>query len=120
MQITRVFKMAAAAAALAAMSPAEPGSFGPASRTELGSGVTDSIDAAFREIRVHHPSADRNNVVVVECNEALGERGTVVAASHLISSLGVGAIIRSVGEGRQDGAKRSGVVVRVYYAMYLP
>jgi len=112
--------MAAAAAKLAAMSPAEFSGFASSGRTELGSGVADSIEAAFREIRVHHPSADRNDVVVIECNEALGDRGTVVAASHLISSLGVGAIIRCTSDGEQNNTKRRGAVVRVYYAMYLP
>ena len=80
------------------------------------SGTTDSVAEALRLIRTVHPDADETTVRVCDANNV--REGPRTAANIMISSLGVGAIVRCISEDSGGGVKRCAPTVRVHYAYY--
>ncbi len=82
----------------------------------LKTGTTTSAAEAFRVIRAVHGDADERSVKVCEA-DATAE-GPRLAASVLVSSQGVGAIIVTEVDGTASGTKRAAAVPVVHYAFY--
>lgn len=87
-----------------------------ATQVTITTGTTDTLAEALRLIRTVHPGADESTVKVVDGDDTL--EGPRVAANLMISSLGVGAILRCTNEGGTSGVKRTAPTVRVHYAFY--
>ena len=82
----------------------------------LTTGTVGSVQEAFQCIRAKHPDADDRTVRVVEADAT--REGPRLAASMLVSSQGIGAIVSTEVEPAAAGSKRAAPVAVVHYAFY--